>query len=112
MKANFCFDQSKNKKEIVPSWKSKKTNTYEQRRGNFKPNKKFHNARNFQKNNYQGNNYKSNAQQGYATTRNREAPKNHENKEHIKCWICQESHYARECYQNKKKFNNMNSIQA
>jgi len=31
-KANFCFDQNKNKREIVPSWKSKNTNNFEQRR--------------------------------------------------------------------------------
>lgn len=28
-KANFCYDQNKNKKEIIPNWKSKKTNNFE-----------------------------------------------------------------------------------
>lgn len=111
MKANFCYDQSKNKRETIPSWKSKKTNTFEKIRRDFKPNINFNNSRNFHKINYSGNNYKSNAHQGYAIVRNKEAPKNNEIKGQIKCWIYQEPHYARDCPQNKKKFSNMNSIQ-
>jgi len=90
----------KKKREIVPSWKSKKTNTFEQRRGNFKPNMNFNNSRSFQKNNSSGNNYKSNAQPSYVVVRNKEAPKSNETKGNIKCWICQKPHYARDFPQN------------
>ena len=54
-KANFCFEQRKNKKEGKPNWKSKRTSNFEQRRKGFKPNRNFkNNSRNFSKNNYQG----------------------------------------------------------
>jgi len=63
-KVNLCSDQNKNKREIVPNWKSKKPNNYEQRRKDFRPNINFNNSRNFQKsNNYVGNNYKNSGQQ-------------------------------------------------
>jgi len=55
-KENFCYGQNKNRREVVPSLKNKNTNTFEQRRGNFKPNKNFNNI-NFQKGSYQGNNF-------------------------------------------------------
>jgi len=112
-KANFWFDQNKNKREIVPNWKSKKPNIFEQRRKDFQPNKNFNNSINYQKNNnYSRNNYKNNGQQGYSVVRNKDVPKNNDNKANIKCWIFQEFHYARDFPQNKKNYSNVNLVQA
>ena len=59
-KANFCYEQRKNKKEGIPNWKNKITSNFEQRREGFKPNKSFgNNSRNFSKNNYQGTYFKN-----------------------------------------------------
>lgn len=107
-KANFCFDQNKNKSEIMPNWKSKTPNNFEQRRRDFRTNKKFNNSRNYQKtNNHAGNNYKNNGHQDYSVSRNKEAPKINDSKGNVKCWICQQPHYARGCPLNKKKFSNV-----
>jgi len=111
-KANFCFDQNNNKREVVPNWKNKNPNNYEQRRKNFRPNKNFNNSINFQKsNNYAGNNYKNNGQKGYFAAKIKETPKSNDNKANIKCWICNESNYARDCPQNRKKYINVNTVQ-
>jgi len=73
-KANFCYDQSKNRREGTPSWRNKKPSTFEQRKGGFKPNKNFNN-KNFQKGSHQGNNFRNHSQQGYTTARTKETPK-------------------------------------
>ena len=58
-KANFYYEQSKNKREGIPNWKNKRTSDFEQRRKGFKPNKIFgNNSWNFSKNNYQGMDFK------------------------------------------------------
>ena len=58
-KANLCYKQSK-KREIIPNWKNKRTNNFDQKRKGLKSNKSFgNNSRNFNKNNYQGENFKN-----------------------------------------------------
>ena len=42
-KANFCYEQSKNKREGIPNWKNKRTSKFEQIRKCFKTNKSFGN---------------------------------------------------------------------
>lgn len=87
-KANLCFDQNKNKREIVPNWKNKNPNNFEKRRKDFRPNINVNNSRYYQKNNnYLGNNYRNIGQKGYSPIRNKDVPKNNDNKANIKCWI-------------------------
>ena len=75
-KANFCYEQRKNKKEGVPIWKHKRKNNFEQRRKGFKSSKNFrNNSRNYSKNTYQGTNFKSNTQQNFTVAKNRDITK-------------------------------------
>ena len=54
-KANFCYEQRKNKKEGIPNWNSKKISNFEKIRKGFNPNRSFrNNSQNNPKNNYQG----------------------------------------------------------
>ena len=62
-KDNFCYEQSRNKREDVPNWKVKRTNNFEQRRKIFKSNINFgNNSRNYNRNTYEGTYFKSNTQ--------------------------------------------------
>ena len=54
-KANFCFDQNKNKRENMPPWKNKTPNNYDLKN---KENEFHKNSRNNYRG-YQGNNYKT-----------------------------------------------------
>ena len=114
-KANLCYEQSKNKKEGIPNWKSKRTNNFEQRRKGFNPNINFgNNSWNYYKNNYQGTDFKSNAQQNFTTTKNRDLPNNHgknnEQRELVKSWECQGPHYAKDYPNRKRNFSNVYTI--
>ena len=53
-KENFGYDQNKNKRENVPTWKNKRRNNFDPRK---KQNKFHKNTRNNYRG-YQGNNYK------------------------------------------------------
>ena len=53
-KENFCYDQNKNKRENVPTWKNKKKNSFDPR----KKQNKFHKNIGNNYRGYQGNNYK------------------------------------------------------
>ena len=53
-KTNFCYDQNKNKRENVPTWKSKRQNNFDPR----KKLNKFHKNTGNNYRGYQGNNYK------------------------------------------------------
>ena len=115
-KANFCYEQRKNKKEGIPNWKSKRTSNFEQRMKGFKPNKNFkNNSRNFSKNNYQGTNFKGKTQQNFIAPKSRDMPsnyvKNNEQREPIKYQECHRPHYAKDCPNKKKNFNNVHIIQ-
>ena len=77
-KANFCYEQRRNKREGVPNWKGKRTNNFEQRRKSFKSKKNFrNNSRNYSKNTYEGTNFKSNTQQNFTSPNNRDIPNNY-----------------------------------
>ena len=77
-KANLCYEQIKNKKEIIPNWKTKRTSNFDQRRKGFKPHKSFeNNSRIFSKNNYQGTYFKGKTQQNITTPKCREIPNNY-----------------------------------
>jgi len=104
-KANFCFDQNKNRREAVPSWRNKKNNNYEHRKAGFKPNKNFNNSRNFPKGNFQGNTPKNIYQQNFSATKNKDTPKNNEVKPGVPCYTCQGPHYAKDCPQNQHRLN-------
>ena len=96
-KANFCYEQSKNKREGVPNWKGKRNNIFEQRRKGYKSNRHFgNNSRNYSKNTYQGTNFKSKTQHNFIPSKNRDLPnnyvKNNEQRKPIKCWECQGPH--------------------
>ena len=88
-KDNFCYEQSKNKKESIHNQKNKRTSKFDQRRKVFKPNKSFeNNSRNFSKNTYPKTYFKSKTQQNITSPKGRDMPnnyvKNSENKEPVK----------------------------
>ena len=77
-KANFCYEQSKNKREGVPNWKGKRKNNFEQRRKSFKSNRNFgNNFLNYYKNTYQGTYFKSKTPQNFTASKNRDIPNNY-----------------------------------
>ena len=88
-KANFCYDQNKNKRGNVPTWKNKRKN-------NFDPRKKQNKFHKNTGNNYrgcQGNNYKSLKSHNSTV---KEPPivlnKNPTQKEPLNCWECGRPH--------------------
>ena len=77
-KANLCCEERKNKREVVPNWRVKRTNNFEQRSKSFKSNRNFkNNSQNYSKNTYQGTDFKRNTQQNFTAAKNRDIPNNH-----------------------------------
>ena len=108
--------KEKIKREGVPNWKGKRINNFEQRRKDFKSNRNFgNNSRNYSKNTYQGTYFKSNTQQNFTAAKNKDIPNNHgknnEEREPVKWWEFQGPHYAKDCPNIKKNFNNVHTIQ-
>ena len=115
-KANFCYEQSKNKSEGVPNWKGKRTNNFEQWRKGFKSNRNFrNNSQNYSKNTYQGTYFKSNTHQNFTTSKNIGIPnnyvKNNEQREPVKFWECEGPHYMKDYPNRKGNFSNVHIIQ-
>ena len=77
-KANFCYKQSKNKREGIPNQKNKRSSKFEHRRKGFNPNKIFgNNSQNLPKNNYQGTDFKGKTQQNITIPKGRDMPNNY-----------------------------------
>ena len=98
-KVDFFYEQSK-KRESLPTWKTKNTSHFGQKRRGFKSNKSFGiKSQNFSKNNYQKIDFKNRVPQNTATPKGRDMSnnfvKNTEEREHVKCWECQGLHYAK-----------------
>jgi len=116
-KANFSYEQSKNKRDSVPNWKDKRGGNSEHKGGNFKFNRNFgNNSREFSRNNYQGTNFIRNMQQNSTTMKEKEVPTGY-NKDiaqrgPLKCWECGEPHYFKDCPVRRRNFkNNVDTIQ-
>ena len=114
-KVEFCYDQIK-KREILPRWKTKNTSHFDHRRRGFKSNKSFWSkSQNFSKNNYQKTNFKNKILQNTAAPKRRDISinfvKNTEQREPVKCWECQEPHYAKYCTNQKGNISNIYTIQ-
>ena len=115
-KENSCYEHNR-KKESMTNWKAKRANNFEQRKKGFIPNQNFKNniTRNFPNKNFQGN--KSNSQINPNGQRNKENVNNHNNytknfeqKERVKCWECNGSHYASFFPNWKKAVSNIHTI--
>ena len=99
-KANFCYEQSKNKRDVIPNWKNKRTSNFEHIRKGFNPNKSLrNNSWKFSKNNYQGTYFKGTKQQNIIEPQGRDMPNNHvknnQQKEIMKCWEFQGTQYPK-----------------
>ena len=101
-KANFCFEQNRNKEGLANQKAKKNNNQFEQKKKDFVPNRNFKNnkAKNYSnKNNFQGN--RNNTPNNQNNSKRKETANNHgnftkkfERKEPVKCWECNGPHYA------------------
>jgi len=106
-KANFGYEQSKNRRDNTPNWKTKRggNSNFRERNSNYR--KDYgNNSRNFSKPNFQNANSKRNSQQnpglrkemGQSTSyKNNNNNKDAAQKGPLKCWECGEPHYLRDC---------------
>ena len=100
------------------NWKAKRSNNFQHKKKGFIYNRNFgnNNTCNFPNKNFQGN--KGNSQLNSNRPRNKEPTNNHNNyvknnerKELIKCWDCNEPHYALVCPYRKKTVSNIHTVQ-
>ena len=106
-KENFYYNQNKNKRESIPTWKNKRKNNFDPR----KKHNKFHKNIGNNYKGYQSNKYKNLKPQNSAV---KEPPttfnKNTTQREPLKCWECDGTHYFKD-WQVRNKFFNVHSIQ-
>src|SRR5713226_9788567 len=119
-KANFCFEQNKNK-EGIANWKAKKNgNQSEFKKKEFVPQKNFRNNKN--RNHSNGKNFQGSKNGASNNSNNfkgsKEVSNNHGNftknfkrKEPVKCWECNGPHYASVCPNRKKSVSNIHTVQ-
>jgi hypothetical protein len=110
-KANFSYEQNKNKNQNVNNWKDKKHNKFEQKgKGTKFYNKNFGNNQR----GYQGNNYKGNKPYNQSGNKEKEPVtfynKNTTQREPLKCWECGDPHYYKDCPLRKKTNNNLHIV--
>ena len=106
-KENFCYDQNKNKRESIPTWKNKGPNNFDPRKNH----NKFHKNTGNNYRQYQGNNYQGFKPQNYAIKEPSTVfNKNQAQKEPLKCWECGVTHYFKKISVRKNN-SNVHSIQ-